>query len=168
MTTVGVDSLGRLRGPRVGAGSGVATLEPMGRSSSVVRSARPDLAHVVGAALVAAGCTDTATAESLIVIDTRDLYDPCASPDVCPADADCWEVTVDYGDLVVTEELCTAKCFADDDCAEGGRCLNTSRRREDLEGAAFCYQRCSGDHECPGGLGCVDFLDDMDPVCAPT
>jgi hypothetical protein len=114
-----------------------------------------------------AGCEDTGTVESEIVVEIRDYYEPCSVEEVCPPDSECRTVTVDYGDLSASEDLCTLHCLYDEDCPLDGRCTNTSQRREDLSGGPLCYGRCSADVDCPDGLACTDFFNDMDPVCAP-
>ncbi|NUP07882.1 MAG: hypothetical protein HOW73_17690 [Polyangiaceae bacterium] len=112
-------------------------------------------------AVIAAGCSGSASVESdVIVEDTFDYYEPCAVDDQCPFDAGCFDVEVDYGDVIVSDAMCTYECDFDDECEYDGRCLGAA-------GPPICYSRCIDDFDCFEGFICVDLADDFDPVCAP-
>lgn len=116
---------------------------------------------LIAIGLLAVGCTASASVESDVVVeDTFDYYEPCAFDEDCPIDAECWESSVDYGDVIVTDAMCTYECSFDDECVDDGRCV-------DAGGPALCYSRCFDDLDCWEGFACVDLYDDFDPVCAP-
>lgn len=110
---------------------------------------------------LAIGCSGSASVESdVIVEDTFDYYEPCSFDDQCPLDAECWDIEVDYGDVIVADANCTYTCEFDDECVYDGRCL-------DAAGPPLCYERCFDDLDCFDGFACIDLADDLDPVCAP-
>jgi hypothetical protein len=114
----------------------------------------------VGAAALVQGCSGSASVESDVVVETFDYYEPCFVDEDCPFDAACYDIEVDYGDVIVIDAMCTYECAFDDECEYDGRCL-------DAAGPPLCYARCFDDLDCWEGFACVDLYDDFDPVCAP-
>lgn len=90
-------------------------------------------------------------------------YDLCGSDDDCPVGTDCWDITVDYGDAIVSDSFCSAECQSDAECPDGGACQSA------VFGTPLCYQRCAFDDECVDGSACVDVVGEhhFDPVCLP-
>lgn len=92
------------------------------------------------------------------------IYDPCFSTSECDAYSDaCWEITIDYGDAIVTDAMCSVSCIDDLDCPYGGYCLSIGGERP------ICYQPCYDDFDCAHGFSCIDTVSalSIDPVCLP-
>jgi hypothetical protein len=112
------------------------------------------LALIGGAGFAAASCS--ASGEAVVggdvveVVPLRDTFEPCAADDECPIDDNCWDITIDYGDVVVTDSMCTHECFDDLDCPVDGTCADASR------GLPLCYQLCIDDLDCPSGFACIE------------
>lgn len=93
-----------------------------------------------------------------------DWYDVCGYDSDCPLSSDgCFDVTVDYGSVVITDAICTGYCRADYDCPFGGACLSLSGE------PAICYQRCDRDYDCAPGFACLQTDDGtfLDYICLP-
>lgn len=121
---------------------------------------------VITIAAVAA-CTGSASVGVSEVVEDRgvfaDYYDPCVFDEDCPIDTDCEDVVIDYGDVVVSDAMCTVACGSDFDCPFDGLCLGAS------SGPPLCYEPCFDDFDCPSGFGCVQDVNlfTFDPVCMP-
>ncbi len=88
----------------------------------------------------------------VVVEDTSTpIYDPCFNTSECDVYSDaCYEITIDYGDAIITDAMCSVSCYDDFDCPYDGICLS-------LEGEpAICYQPCYDDFDCAGGFACID------------
>jgi hypothetical protein len=113
----------------------------------------------LGLVLAASGC--------IVVADETPLagwYDVCGYDSDCPVNADgCFDVSVDYGSVTITDAICSGYCSGDFDCPFGGSCLSLAGE------SAVCYQRCDSDFECPLGFACLETDDGTvyDYVCLP-
>ena len=102
--------------------------------------------------------------EEVPVVDTVvGYYEPCGFDEQCPFDTNCHDVTIDYGNVIVRDAMCTVACGSDYDCPLDGLCLGATT------GPPLCYQWCFDDYDCPAGFGCVQDIAafSFEPVCMP-
>ncbi len=124
---------------------------------------RTIIAAVAFGALAANGCSVDTVDGDPVIIEGVGTYDPCSFDDQCPIDTDCVDVEIDYGDVIVTDAMCTVACGSDFDCPGDGLCF------EAATGPALCYEPCFDDLDCPVDFGCVQDVDlfAFEPVCMP-
>lgn len=115
------------------------------------------LAWLLAGSLGLSGC---------VVVEERatPIYDPCYSTSECDAYSDaCWEVSIDYGDGIATDAMCSVQCIDDLDCPYGGLCMSLGGE------TPICYQPCIDDFDCAGGFACIDTAGprSFDAICLP-
>jgi hypothetical protein len=92
-----------------------------------------------------------------------EVYDPCVANVECPDFSDCWRLHIDFGDAVVTDDMCSRPCVTDENCPFDGFCSDASL------GPALCFRRCVDDLDCPSGFACIGNVDgrEQEPSCMP-
>jgi hypothetical protein len=124
------------------------------------------LAWLGGVGFAASSCSGEGEVEIggdvVEVVPVREMFEPCNADVECPLSTECWEITVDYGDVVVTDAMCTHDCFDDFDCPSDAVCA-------DANGVPLCYQLCFDDFDCWEGFACIeDFTGSgFAPMCMP-
>ena len=105
--------------------------------------------------------------QGCVFVDDEPLsraYEPCVSTADCERRVDgCYDYSVDYGDQIVRDAMCTNVCIDDLDCPFDGACLSFDGRDP------LCYLRCFDDRDCPSSYFCLDAVGrrTIDAVCLP-
>jgi hypothetical protein len=114
-------------------------------------------------ALMAAACADGDEGDEVIIVESVGFFEPCVFDEDCPQPANCHVITIDYGDVIVEDAMCTVACGSDLDCPTGGVC------RTAASGPPLCYRACFDDLDCPIGFACIQEVLDyaFEPTCVP-
>lgn len=101
-----------------------------------------------------------------IILDDNPTYDTCGFDSDCQSNL-CHDISIDYGDYIATNGICTHFCSSDAQCPIGvtnepGGCYRLSASEPFV-----CYERCFGDGDCPTGFTCADVAGSDDQICLP-
>ena len=112
-------------------------------------------------------------------VEPQPTYGTCFSDADCDAFNFCQEMSVDYGDFIYDNAICTESCLGDGpsvDCAVGitgehGSCYSNEIVNA-LDAIPVCFERCNTTGDCLTGFVCLNHLELPglvvgDAICVP-